>query len=37
MYDVIVVGAGPTGSNAAKVLAGNGYKVLLRMWRRRER
>ena len=29
MYDVIVVGAGPTGSTAAKVLAGNGYKVLL--------
>lgn len=29
MYDVIVVGAGPTGSTAAKVLAEKGYKVLL--------
>lgn len=29
MFDVIVVGAGPTGSTAANVLAKNGYKVLL--------
>lgn len=29
MYDVIIIGAGPTGSTAAKVLAENGYKVLL--------
>lgn len=29
MYDVIVVGAGPTGSTAAKVLAEKGYKVLM--------
>jgi Dehydrogenases (flavoproteins) len=29
MYDVIVIGAGPTGSSAAKELASNGYKVLL--------
>lgn len=29
MYDVIVVGAGPAGSTAAKTLADNGYKVLL--------
>lgn len=29
MYDVIVVGAGPTGSTAAKVLAGKGLHVLL--------
>ncbi len=29
MYDVIVVGAGPTGSCAAKTLADKGYKVLL--------
>lgn len=29
MYDVIVVGAGPAGSTASKVLAENGYKVLM--------
>ncbi len=29
MYDVIVVGAGPAGCTAAKVLAEKGYKVLL--------
>lgn len=29
MYDVIVVGAGPAGSTAAKTLADNGDKVLL--------
>lgn len=29
MYDVIIIGAGPTGSTAAKTLAENGYKVLL--------
>jgi flavin-dependent dehydrogenase len=29
MYDVIVIGAGPTGSSAARELASNGYKVLL--------
>ncbi len=29
MYDVIVVGAGPTGSTAAKVLAEKGLRVLL--------
>lgn len=29
MYDVIVVGAGPTGSTAAKVLAEKGYKILM--------
>lgn len=28
-YDVLVVGAGPTGSNAARLLAGHGWKVLL--------
>jgi len=28
-YDVLVVGAGPTGSNAARLLAGKGWKVLL--------
>ncbi len=29
MYDVIVIGAGPAGCTAAKVLAENGYQVLL--------
>ncbi len=29
MYDVIVIGAGPTGSCAAKTLADKGHKVLL--------
>ena len=29
MYDVIVIGAGPTGSTAAKVLADKGLHVLL--------
>jgi flavin-dependent dehydrogenase len=29
MYDVIMIGAGPTGSTAARELACNGYKVLL--------
>lgn len=29
MYDVIIIGAGPTGATAAKILAENGYKVLL--------
>nr|WP_314466378.1 NAD(P)/FAD-dependent oxidoreductase [uncultured Clostridium sp.] len=29
MYDVIIIGAGPTGSSAAKELASNGYRVLL--------
>ena len=29
MYNIIVIGAGPTGSTAAKVLAEKGYKVLL--------
>lgn len=29
MYDVIVIGAGPAGSTAAKTLADEGYKVLL--------
>ena len=29
MYDVIVVGAGPAGSTAAKTLAEKGRKVLL--------
>lgn len=29
MYDVIVIGAGPAGSSAAKELASNGYRVLL--------
>lgn len=29
MYDVIVIGAGPAGSTASKVLAENGYKVLM--------
>lgn len=29
MYDVIVIGAGPAGSSAARELASNGYSVLL--------
>lgn len=29
MYDVLVVGAGPAGSTAARVLSGRGYRVLL--------
>lgn len=29
MYDVIVIGAGPAGCTAAKVLAEKGFKVLL--------
>lgn len=29
MYDVIVIGAGPTGSSAARELAASGYRVLL--------
>jgi len=29
MYDVIIIGAGPTGSTAAKILAEKGKKVLL--------
>ena len=29
MYDVIVVGAGPTGSTAAKILSEKGYKILV--------
>ena len=29
MYDVIIIGAGPTGSSAAKELADNGYRVLM--------
>lgn len=29
MYDIIVIGAGPAGSTAAKILAENGRKVLL--------
>lgn len=29
MYDVIIIGAGPTGSSTAKELASKGYKVLL--------
>ena len=29
MYDIIVIGAGPAGSSAAKELVSNGYKVLL--------
>jgi geranylgeranyl reductase family protein len=28
-YDVIIVGAGPAGSTAAKILSGNGHKILL--------
>ena len=29
MYDVIIIGAGPSGSTAAKILAEKGYKTLL--------
>jgi flavin-dependent dehydrogenase len=29
IYDVIIIGAGPTGCSAARELAGSGYKVLL--------
>lgn len=29
MYDVIIIGAGPAGTTAAKVLAEGGFKVLL--------
>ena len=29
MYDVIVIGSGPTGSTAAKLLSENGYSVLM--------
>lgn len=29
MYDVMVIGAGPTGCVAAKILAEKGYKILL--------
>jgi flavin-dependent dehydrogenase len=29
LYDVLIIGAGPTGSSAAKELAANSYKVLL--------
>lgn len=29
MYDVIVIGAGPAGSTASKILADKGYRVLL--------
>lgn len=29
MYDIIVIGAGPSGCTAAKTLSENGYKVLL--------
>jgi geranylgeranyl reductase family protein len=28
-FDVIIVGAGPAGSTAAKILSGKGYKILL--------
>ena len=29
MYDIIIIGAGPTGSSAAKELSANGYRVLM--------
>ncbi|MDQ3048845.1 MAG: FAD-dependent oxidoreductase, partial [Bacteroidota bacterium] len=29
MYDVIVIGGGPTGSTAGTLLARKGYKVLI--------
>ena len=29
MYDVLIIGAGPAGSTAAKVLADRGLRVLL--------
>ncbi len=29
MYDVLIIGAGPAGSSAARELAGKGYRVLL--------
>lgn len=29
MYDVIIIGAGPTGSTAAKILSEKGYRILL--------
>ncbi|CUO04516.1 MULTISPECIES: FAD-dependent monooxygenase [Hungatella] len=29
MFDAIVIGAGPAGSTASKILADKGYKVLL--------
>jgi flavin-dependent dehydrogenase len=29
LYDVLIIGAGPTGSSAAKELAANGYNVLI--------
>ncbi len=29
MYDIIIIGAGPTGSTAAKILSERGYRVLI--------
>jgi flavin-dependent dehydrogenase len=29
MYDIIIIGAGPTGSTAAKILSEKGYKILV--------